>query len=313
MAQRKRLVVDCDPGTDDAHAIMMALGNDDVDLVAITTVFGNTNVEQCTQNALRVLRLCDRSEVPVYQGCPVSLLGNPSPSSGFHGKDGMGDVQKEPGGALPSAQKEHAANALLRLAKEFTGELTLVAIGPLTNIALAIQLDPLLHEKIPHLIVMGGNTTGRGNITSTAEFNFYSDPEAAAFVFRCFKGRISLFPLELCQHYAPTTEFNGRVHSLNNPKAAFLTAMFVDVYLDEPSLVVPRFVMYDQAAVAMAISSKIAIETMSVNATVEVTGGKTRGQMVVDWNARNGHPPNVELVTKIDMDLVEALMLAAAN
>lgn len=103
------------------------------------------------------------------------------------------------------------------------------------------------------------------------------------------------------------------MHSLNNPKAAFLTAMFVDVYLDEPSLVVPRFVMYDQAAVAMAISSKIAIETMSVNATVEVTGGKTRGQMVVDWNARNGHPPNVELVTKIDMDLVEALMLAAAN
>merc|ERR1719419_1408629 len=154
-----RLIIDCDVGTDDAQAVMMALVQPHVDLVAVTTVFGNAPLDNTCINTLRVLKACGRLDIPVYRGAANSLTGRAGVGDGFHGKDGLGDVflpEVDPvdEGAI---EREHAASALARLAAENPGEYTLVATGPLTNLALALHLDPKFGENLKDCFIMGGN------------------------------------------------------------------------------------------------------------------------------------------------------------
>ena len=167
-----RLVIDTDPGVDDAHAIMMALSYPGATIEAITTVAGNVSLEQATRNALIILDVAGGHDVPVYPGCEDALV-IPTPRRAIsHGSDGLGDSGYPPSARQASA--EHAVHALIRLANEAPGELTLVAIGPLTNIALATRLDPGLPRKYKRLVVMGGAIHTQGNSWErAAEFNFY--------------------------------------------------------------------------------------------------------------------------------------------
>jgi len=172
-----RLVIDTDPGVDDALAIMAAFAHPKALVEAITTVAGNVSLERTTANACTILDVLEQN-VPVYAGCNCPLVGDAVDAGHIHGEDGLGDS-----GYPPSARQvadEHAVNALIRLANEWPGELTLVAIGPLTNVALATRLDPMLPQKYARLVVMGGSIRGVGNVTTAAEFNVYADPEAAA-------------------------------------------------------------------------------------------------------------------------------------
>ena len=177
----QRLIIDTDPGVDDAQAILLASAHPHTKIEAILSVGGNVGLEHTTRNALTIVEAIGQ-DIPVYAGCdgPLVLFGEDA--AWVHGTDGLGDCGITP--QSRKAEQEHAANALVRMANAEPDAFTLVAIGPLTNIALALKLDPELPNKLKRFVIMGGAVTGKGNTSNvTAEFNIFADPEAAHVVF----------------------------------------------------------------------------------------------------------------------------------
>lgn len=176
-----KLIIDTDPGIDDAMAIFYAAAAPDIDLLGLTTIFGNVTTEMATRNALRLLEAADL-ELPVAQGAPKPLVLPPfAPSAQVHGEEGFGDIPA----ATPvgRALDEDAADFLIRMAKEHKGELVVCPVGPLTNIAIAVQRDPDFVRNCKRIVIMGGSLEAGGNITPHAEANIYHDPHAADVVF----------------------------------------------------------------------------------------------------------------------------------
>ena len=178
---KKKIIIDTDAGVDDAVAIIVALHlaqKHGHEIVAISTVAGNVAVDKVVTNVGHILKVCQRTDIPIVRGCSKPLVGPTNNASHYHGSDGLGDAN------LPNPM-DHihvlegpAAMHLTRLAKEHVGELTLIALGPLTNIAVAIALDDEFCSNLKELVWMGGCLSGPGNITATAEFNAFADPEA---------------------------------------------------------------------------------------------------------------------------------------
>lgn len=176
-----KLIIDTDPGIDDAMAIFYAAAAPDIMLLGLTTIFGNVTTEIATRNALRLLEIADL-DLPVAHGAVAPLAMPPfTPSSHVHGEEGFGDIPAEVPRGKPVA--EDAADFLIRMAREHKGELVLCPIGPLTNIALAIQRDPEFVKNLKRIVIMGGSFEEGGNITPHAEANIYHDPHAADVVF----------------------------------------------------------------------------------------------------------------------------------
>jgi len=176
-----KLIIDTDPGIDDAMAYFYAHAQSNFDLIALTTVFGNVTVEDATKNALWMTEFSEANTIQVYKGAAFPLEIDPNPVSDFvHGKHGFGDYVI--GHVNRSESEEHASDFLVRAAKEAPGEITLCAIGPLTNVALAIQKDPNFISNLKQLVIMGGSLYADGNITPYAEANFWNDPHAADIV-----------------------------------------------------------------------------------------------------------------------------------
>ncbi|GAA4859853.1 nucleoside hydrolase [Luteimonas vadosa] len=178
------MLIDTDPGVDDALAILMAFNDPAHDVVGLTVCAGNVGLRHTVANALKLCEVAGRGDVPVFAGADRPLVHAAPDAAYVHGKDGFGDIGYAP--AQREAEAEHAAQAIVRLSHAHEGDLLLVALGPLTNLALALRLDPTLPRRIGRLVVMGGAVTGQGNITPVAEFNVYFDPEAADEVFRAF-------------------------------------------------------------------------------------------------------------------------------
>ena len=175
----RKIIIDTDTATDDAIAIIMALGCKDLDVVAITTVAGNVDIDLATTNALYTCELCGY-KIPVYKGASGPLKRKLETSKFFHGKDGLGDTGPyKPKGKI---RKTYAVDKIISLLKEYPNELEIIAIGPLTNIAKVFKKDPEAFRLIKSLYVMGGIGEGKGNITEFAEFNFWVDPDAADIV-----------------------------------------------------------------------------------------------------------------------------------
>jgi purine nucleosidase len=303
-----RLVIDTDPGVDDAYAIMAALTHPRAQVEAISTVAGNVPLARTTANACIILDILGQ-DVPVYAGCDGPLVGPAIDAAYFHGKDGLGDS-----GYLPSRRKvadEHAVHALIRLANESPGELTLVAIGPLTNVALATRLDPALSRKYARLVVMGGAIRGTGNVTTAAEFNVYADPEAAAVVFGAWPG-LTLLSWETTMDYGFTAEQVEPLWAADSPRAEFFrrtaarTMGLLEEYVGRRTLLVP-----DLLAVAVALEPDIARRTEAHYVRVELAGQHTRGHTTVDWFDSAGQEPNVNLVLEMDAERLWALLRAA--
>ncbi len=173
-----RLVIDTDPGVDDAHALLMGFAHPHARVEAITTVSGNVGLDKTTANAKTILDVLqvDPEQTPLFAGCDRAILGAQPDAAYVHGTDGLGDGPRTPS-ARP-VQAGHAALALIRLANQFPGELTLLALGPLTNVALALRLDPTLPKKYKRLVCMGGSIRGTCNMRErpVTEFNFFADP-----------------------------------------------------------------------------------------------------------------------------------------
>ena len=176
----RKVVLDCDPGIDDALAIAFACGHPNLDLRAVTTVAGNVPLARTTVNALSVLELAGRPDVPVAAGSPGPLLQPLADARLVHGDSGLGEARLAPPSCQPVAA--HAVDLMADLVSATPGEITLIATGPLTNIALALRRYPALSGQVADFVIMGGSA-GRGNVTPAAEFNIATDPEAAAIVF----------------------------------------------------------------------------------------------------------------------------------
>ncbi|HET9755989.1 MAG TPA: nucleoside hydrolase, partial [Candidatus Limnocylindrales bacterium] len=175
------LIIDSDPGLDDALAIGLALARPELDVLAVTTVGGNADVRHCTENALRLLHAYGRDDVPVAEGAAGPIVGSVVRATEVHGEGGIGTTQLPP--ATATARPEGAIELIARELRDHPEPLVIAPIGPLTNIALLLRLYPELASRIAHLSIMGGSI-GEGNSTVSAEFNIYADPEAADIVFR---------------------------------------------------------------------------------------------------------------------------------
>jgi purine nucleosidase len=303
-----RLVIDTDPGVDDAHAIMAAFAHPEARVEAITTVAGNVSLEQTTANACTILDVLDQ-DIPVYAGCDRPMVGPVIDAGYFHGADGLGDS-----GYPPSQRKvadEHAVNALIRLADDSPGELTLVAIGPLSNVAMATRLDPALPRKYERLIVMGGTIRGTGNVTTAAEFNIYADPEAAAVVFDAWPG-LALLSWETTTDHSFTAEQIEALLVVDSPRAEFFRRIssrsigMLEQIFGRKTLLEP-----DLLAVAVALEPDIVRRAEFHHVRVELAGQHTRGHTTVDWFDRTGEAPNVSVVTELDRARLWDLLQAA--
>ena len=176
-----KIIIDTDPGIDDAQAIAFAIAHPDIDLLGLTTVFGNASIDITSRNALKLLEIFGRADIPVAQGASKPLKQDRLPSPDFvHGIDGLGNLNLD--APKTTLQSQSAVQFIIEAVNLNPGEITLVAVGPLTNIAEAVALDPSLPSKVKGLIVMGGNIDEAGNVSPVAEANFLGDPHAADIV-----------------------------------------------------------------------------------------------------------------------------------
>jgi purine nucleosidase len=306
----KRIVIDCDPGIDDAQAIMMAYRHPDVKIEAITTVSGNVGVEYTAANALKILDVLEAEPIPVYAGSATALVEKGQNASWVHGEDGLGGVD------VPASKRKlegkHAALALIDLAKENPGELELIAIGPLTNLALALRLDPDLPSRYKKLVIMGGAHFAQGNTANfPAEFNIYADPDAAAVVFSNWPGLTMISWEATIAHGMPISDFIA-LGEFDTPRSTFLKAI-TQKTIKVLREVLNREMSYaaDPLAMAVLMEPEIVQEVTEKYVQIERMGQLSRGMTVIDWWGMSKQPPNVKIVLKVDPDRFYELLQSA--
>ncbi|KAK3587280.1 hypothetical protein CHS0354_034431 [Potamilus streckersoni] len=299
---KRKFLIDVDTGVDDAQALMLALSIPDIEVMGITCVSGNVDIDQVCRNTLKVLSVCNRLDIPVYRGSSKSLVGKVLQAAHYHGSDGLGDSGLAKDMDLGLLQRECAAVAIVNLVNKYPGEITLVALAPLTNVALSLRLDPGFGNKLKEVFIMGGNTEAKGRVSPCAEFNFLSDPESASVTLQELRN-IVVFPYELSFSCGMSWNWFDEWISQNTPKAQFNQAIsHAIVHKQRVEKKSPFYRSCDLTAMALAVDKSLAIDTESVYATVELSGTLTRGQMVVDWNGCLRKPPNVTLVKKVNVD-----------
>jgi purine nucleosidase len=295
----RKFWIDTDTASDDAVAILMALRWPDVDVLGISTVVGNVPLEMCTRNALYTVELCGK-ETPVYEGAEIPLIREPHYAYFFHGEDGMGGMNyPEP---EHEAQPESGIDALIEAVRKNPGEITLVTLGPLTNIAMAVGKAPDIVDKIACCYVMGGAANTVGNITPSAEFNIWVDPEASKKVYHAGLPLVQV-GWELCRGEANLFDEDIKAIRKMNTKFAHFT---IDCnrqaiqtnqdWLSDPALSLP-----DPVTMAIALDPKISLRQSKHFVDIETNSELTRGMTVVDQLRVTEGEPNVEVVWEIDI------------
>jgi purine nucleosidase len=296
------LLIDTDPGVDDALALLMAFDDPRHRVVALTIAAGNVGLAHTVRNALK---LCEVAgvEVPVYAGCPVPLVHPAEDAAFVHGQDGFGDIDYAP--PTRAAEAEHAALALIRHAREHDGKLVLVALGPLTNLALAVRLDPALPSRIARLVVMGGAVTGFGNTTVPAEFNIGFDAEAAHVVFEAFP-QFELVDWEaVLRHGFSHTAFEGWL-AAGDARGSFYDAISRKTRAWAGDRRGDLWHSADALAMAVALAPADSCRSERRHVAIETEGRLSRGATVVDWGSRNGRAANARIHLDVDQAAFEA-------
>lgn len=311
MTDKRPLLIDTDPGVDDALALLMAFDAPHHEVVALTIAAGNVGLTHTVANALK---LCEVAEVdvPVFAGCDAPLL-HPAPDASYvHGRDGFGDIGYAP--AAKRAEAEHAALAMIRLSHAHAGRLVVCMLGPLTNLAVALKLDPTLPQRVGRMVVMGGAVTGQGNTTPTAEFNIGFDPEAAHLVFDAFAAAGKVVEVAdweaVIRHGFLHTDVERWLRA-DHPRARFYEAISRKTREWSAGLRGERWHAADALAMAMLVAPEGVRERAARPLRVELTGAETRGMTVVDWSRRSGRPDNADILMAYDQSGFEALIRRA--
>ena len=301
------LLIDTDPGVDDALALLMAFNDTRHDLVGLTVAAGNVGLEHTAANALKLCEIAG-VDVPVHAGCESPLLHPARDAAYVHGRDGFGDTGYVR--AESRVEAEHAALAILRLSHAHAGRLLLVALGPLTNIALALKLDPTLPERVARFVVMGGAVTAHGNITAAAEFNIAFDPEAAHIVFTAFE-RFELVDWEaVIAHGLPHTRVEQWLRA-DSPRARFYASISRQTREWSADRRGEMWFAADALAMAHALEPGAAVDVVERPVAVELDGRHTRGATVVDWQRQSGASDNAAIVMGYAQARFEAMVEAA--
>jgi purine nucleosidase len=299
------LYLDCDTGVDDALALAYLAATPVVDLLGVGSVSGNIDAATGARNTLDLLALLGRSEVPVAVGAHDPLaVGYRGGAPHVHGGNGIGGVVLPPAATVPVA--ESAAELLVRLAHEHPGRLRVLAIGPLTNLALALRLEPRLPELVAEVTIMGGAALVPGNVTPVAEANIHNDPEAAAEVFDA-PWPILLVPLDVTMDHALTERHRRQILAIDHPVAPYLGSMlapylthYADVFGE------PACAMHDPLAAALAVGGLRPGSAPTVRVVVDAGDGPGRGQTVCDLRGRHvGHPEQPGAHCRVVLTLAE--------
>jgi purine nucleosidase len=290
----RHFIVDTDTASDDAVALVMALRYADVKVEAITVVGGNVPVDQGVQNALYTVELC-KKQVPVYRGMGSPIVRPLETAQHVHGHDGMGDIGLPLSGRAPAPG--HAVTALIETIDRFAGEITLVTLGPLTNIAVALLQDPSIAAKVETCVVMGGIGQGYGNVTPVAEYNIWADPEAARIVFGSGMP-LTMVGWDVSRTYAAFDPNEAaRLRRVGTPLAEF--CVDIQKVVNEFALNVTRlkgFDLPDPMAVAVALDPTVTTTTKRLYVEIETNSALCRGQTIVDHLQVTTHEPNAHVV-----------------
>ncbi len=288
----RKLLLDTDPGCDDAAAIAFALGCDAVDTVGVTTVAGNSTVENTTENAIAVLEALDRPDVPVAKGCDRPLVKELTLAEHVHGDGGLYGELTQSGTAVDA----HAVDFIIDQARRHGDDLTIAAVGPLTNVAVAIAREPALPNLVDDIYVMGGAAFEAGNATPVAEFNIYNDPEAASRVTQAAEPKIVGLDAtnDATLPYDTVRELHDR-----NPRLEHV-AKWCEYAPEIPATAERRDrpSLHDPAVVAAVVDDVVAFERHYTQ--IDTSGGLCEGQVVCDEPEVTGNPPNADIAVDID-------------
>ncbi|MDA1073304.1 MAG: nucleoside hydrolase [Proteobacteria bacterium] len=305
---KARLIIDCDPGHDDALALMVA--HHFAEVLLVTTVSGNAPVDLTTANALRVLDLLEVA-TPVYSGAAEPLQGAPRYALHVHGADGLGGVD------LPPPGRPAASGAVSQLIDvcEANPDAWLVALGPLTNLAQMFRLRPDLAERLPGISIMGGSAAG-GNATPVAEFNIFADPYAAAVVFES-GARIRMCGLNLTRQVMSSAGWLDTFRDQNNPRARFVVQLLTFLHERMVHLTGQAAAALHDPCAVLAVTHQQLFNFVPRPVTVELTGRHTRAMTVVDERPLPGSRPNVEVGYTVDsaalLSLIRTGILAGVS
>lgn len=297
----KKIILDCDPGHDDAVAILLALGNPEIDLVGVTTVGGNQSLDKVTYNARAVLEKAHATHIPVHAGCDRPILRSQEVAASIHGESGLDGVELP----VPTRPLEdmHAVNYIIKTIMESDPQtITLVPTGPLTNIALACRLEPRIVERVKEVVLMGGGYH-RGNWSAVAEFNIKVDPEAAHIVFN-EPWPLTMVGLDLTHQALCTPAVQKRIEEIDTPLAHFVSGLmdsFRKAYQDNQDFQDPP--VHDPCTIAYLIDSAV-VQTRRCPLDVEIHSELTLGMTVADLrgpepSAKDCH---TQVATKLDFD-----------
>ena len=307
----KRIIIDTDPGVDDALTLLLALASPEIQLEAITTTQGNVTVEKATRNALAVLELSGASHIPVAQGCSLPIVGPLLTSEHVHGKSGLGNAKLPEPKIKPVSQ--HAIDFLIEHFLTEPDEFSLFAIGPLTNVALAIRKEPRFASAVKEIVIMGGAIREGGNITPQAEFNIYADPHAAHVVFHSGIP-ITLIPLDVTHKTMLYTTQIDRLRQSQSSISKFIVDATSDyVHFTVSKTGIPGCALHDPLTLATVISPELlTLEEHYVD--VDISSGVSQGSTFADFYHSTGKPTNVQVALDVrGEDFVEMFLQRMEN
>lgn len=297
-----RFLYDCDPGADDALAMLLALGRPDaLEMIGVTCVAGNVGLEPVLNNARRILELAERQDIPVYSGAARPIMASLGRVSIMHGSDGLAGSPL-PAPKMPLASG-HAAVEISRIARA-EGQLHICATGPLTNLAVALLLDPELPDHVSAVTLMGGAAFCPGNTTPLAEFNFAVDPHAAAILFDSGIP-VTMLGLDVTRQAVITKDMIHQAEAIGTPVAREASRLLINYGAKDPCL-------HDPAAIAWMLWPDM-FETVTGHVSICTDSSPAAGQVVAAVSERHlaGRTPNCTIVTGVDAAAFQRLFLEA--
>lgn len=293
----KHIILDTDPGIDDAYAILLALASPEIVIDGIVSIHGNASTKDTARNALAILELANASHIPVYKGCDVPLVKAPLLSPETHGDTGLGyaklpDPQTQP-------REEFGSDYLIEQIMAHPGEITLVCIGPLTNIALAIRKEPRIVKNVKEVFIMGGALRHEGNTTEQAEYNIYVDPHAAHVVFHSGMP-ITLTPLDVTYQCIFTKNDLNRLMKIDSPITKFIeeSSRFYMQFHDDYQKI-DGCVINDPLTLALTFMPEIC-EYRDLYVDVDISTGVGLGNTFADFYNYNKRPANMKVALGVD-------------